>query len=67
MKNSNYGIKGYAMGNYKYEWGTQLPWQIETCCEYIVELPRMSNEEMAYWQAFFAKKYNGQFGKICRK
>lgn len=64
MKSTNYSIKGYAMGNYKYEWGTQLPWQKETCGDYMVKSPRMSDEEMTYWQAFFAKKYNGQFGKV---
>ena len=64
MKNANYSIKGYAMGHYKYEWGTQLPWQKESSGACIVKSPRMTNEEMAYWQAFFYKKYNGNFAKI---
>lgn len=64
MKNANYSVKGYAMGHYKYEWGTQLPWQKETAGEYMVKSPRMTNEEMAYWQAYFHKKYNGNFAKM---
>ena len=66
MKNNgNYSIKGYAMGYYKYEWGTQLPWQRENPgTTYTVKTPPMSKEEMAYWQAYFYKKYNGNFGKV---
>lgn len=65
MKNSNYGIKGYAMGNYKYEYGTQLPWQREMPgMTYTVKSAPMTKEEMVYWQKFFQKKYNGQFAKM---
>lgn len=65
MKNANYGIKGYAMGNYKYEYGTQLPYQRENPgMTYTVKMPPMTKEEMAYWQAYFYKKYKGQFNKI---
>lgn len=65
MKNANYSIKGYAMGNYKYEYGTQLPWQKETVgTVYVVKTPPMTKEEMTYWQTYFCKKYNGQFNKV---
>lgn len=65
MKNANYGIKGYAMGNYKYEYGTQLPYQRENPgMTYTVKMPPMAKEEMAYWQAYFYKKYKGQFNKV---
>ena len=58
----NYSIKGYAMGNYKYEWGTQLPWQKTTARS--VKAIGMSNAEMSYWQEYFNKKYDGNFAKI---
>ena len=65
MKNANYGIKGYAMGNYKYEYGTQLPYQRENPgMTYTVKMLPMTKEEMAYWQAYFYKKYKGQFNKV---
>jgi hypothetical protein len=63
MKNANYSIKGYAMGDYKYEWGTQLPWQKEIPGgTYTVKCP-LTEEELAYWKAYFHKKYNGNFAK----
>ena len=57
MKNANYHIKGYPMGSYKYEWGTQLPWQkSERICATAKGIT-MAQEEIEYWQKYFIKKY----------
>lgn len=61
-KYNNNPIKAYTMGNYKYEHGTQFAWQKEVVgVEYMAKSPRMTKEELSYWQNYFHKKYQGNF------
>lgn len=60
-KYNNKPIKGYAMGDYQYEWGTMFEYQKRGSSAPTAKAEQMSVEEMTYWQAHFYKKYNGQF------
>lgn len=54
--NSNWN-KGYKMGNYVYEYGKYDAYK----GSYPTVKDTLEPDEKAYWQAFFAKKYNGKF------
>ena len=57
MKTANYHTKGYPMGHYKYEWGTLLPYQRGSNLTVAAKANTMTEQEIAYWQKYFIKKY----------
>lgn len=61
QKYNNKPIKGYAMGDYQYEWGAMFEYQKRDSSASIAKAELMSAEEITYWQAYFYKKYNGHF------
>lgn len=48
QKYNNKPIKGYAMGDYQYEWGTMFEYQKRGSSVPAAKAERMSTEEMTY-------------------
>lgn len=56
---SNQWHKEYKMGCYKYAYGA--PRKQSNCITYERNSSTFTEDEAAYWQAYFYKKYQGKF------